>query len=100
MRKVLSFIIYNIKLNKYIIMKYVNLNIYVSDYYLNNQLIKVLFRYIIFVINNLKIKILIEINIFIIKNINLIIFIRINYINNYSIIFKFIIILLARLFIK
>ena len=43
---------------------------------------------------------LIEINIFNFKKINLIIFIYINYINNYNIIFKFIIISLIRSFIK
>ena len=99
MRKTLSLIIREIKLNKYIIIKYINLEIYVSKYY-NDQFIKILLKYITFIINNLKINILIKINIFNFKKINLIIFTRINYINNYNIIFEFIIILLAKLFIK
>ena len=51
-------------------------------------------------VDNFKIKMLIEINILISEDINLIIFIRISYINNYNIIFKFIIISLIRSFIK
>lgn len=79
--------------------EYINLNIYISSYYANNnRLIKVLFKYITFIINNLRAKMLININILIFKNIDLIIFTRINYINNYNIIFKLSIIL--RLFIK
>ena len=43
---------------------------------------------------------LIDINIFDIKNNNFIVFARIDYIDNYNIMFKFIIILLSKIFIK
>ena len=101
MRKVLLFIIREIKLNRYIMIKYINLDIYILKYYnIDNKFIKVLFKYIIFIINNLKIKIFININIFIYKDIDLIIFTRINYIDNYYILFNFNIILFIRSFIK
>ena len=101
MRKVLLFIIREIKLNRYITIKYVNLDIYILKYYdINNRPIKVLLKYIIFMVNNLKIKIIININILTYKNIDLIIFTRINYINNYYILFNFNIILFVRFFIK
>ena len=77
-----------------------NLNIYILDRYLDSRSIEVLFKYITFIVNNLRAKMLININIFISKDINFIISKRINYINNYNIIFKFIVTLSARPFIK
>ena len=89
----------NIKFNQYIIIEYINFNIYILNYN-NDRSIKILFKHIIFVVNNLKTKMLIDINIFDIENIDFIISARIDYIDNYNIIFKFIIISLSRPFIK
>ena len=89
----------DIEFNQYITIEYINFNIYVLNYS-NNRSIKILFKYIIFVVNNLRIKMLIDINIFDIKNIDFIIFTRIDYIDNCNIIFKFIIISLSKFFIK
>ena len=101
MRKALLFIIREIDLNRYIIIKYVNLDIHISRYYdIDSKFIETLFKYIIFVINNFKVKMLIDINVFIYKNIDLIIFTRIDYINNYCILFNFNVILSIRFFIK
>ena len=101
MRKTLSLIIYEINLNRYIIAKYINLDIYVLNYYnVNNKFVKVLLKYIIFIINNLRIKIFININILIYENIDLIIFTRIDYIDNYYILFNLNIIPLIRFYIK
>ena len=101
MRKALLFIIREIKLNRYIMIKYVNFDIYVLKYYnIDNRFVKALFKYITFIINNLKIKIFININILVYENIDLIIFTRIDYINNYYISFNFNIILFVRFFIK
>ena len=101
MRKALLFIIREIKLNRYITIKYVNLDIYVSKYYnIDNKFIKTLFKYITFIIDNLKAKIFIDINILIYKDIDLIIFTRINHINNYYISFNFNITPFIRPFIK
>ena len=95
------FIIREIRLNRHIITRYINLDIHVLNYYnVDNKLIKALFKYIIFVINNLKAKILININILIYENIDLIIFTRIDYTNNCYISFNFNIILSIRFFIK
>ena len=101
MRKALSFIIREINSNRYIIAKYINLDIYILNYYnVDNKFVKALFKHIIFIINNLKVKIFININILICENIDLIIFMRINYINNCYILFNLNIILSIRLFIK
>ena len=82
-------------------MKYINLDIYVLSYYnVNDKFIKVLFKYITFIIDNLRVKIFININILACENIDLTIFTRIDYINNYYILFNFNIILFARFFIK
>lgn len=100
MRKVLSLIVRDIESNKYIIAKYINLNIYVLGHHLNNRPVEALFRYIAFIIDNFRAKMLIEINIFVVKNIDLIIFTRIDYVDSYNIIFELIVISLVRLFIK
>ena len=101
MRKTLLFVIREINLNRYIITKYINLDIYILSYYnVNNRPIEILLKYIILIINNLKIKIFITINIFIYENIDLIIFTRIDYINNYYILFNLNIILFIKPFIK
>ena len=101
MRKALSLVIREIDLNRYIIIKYINLDIHVSRYYdIDNKFIKALFKYIIFMINNFKIKMLININIFICEDIDLIIFTRINYINNCYILFSLNVTLSIKSFIK
>ena len=101
MRKALSLVIREIKSNRHIIIKYINLDIYVLDYYdIDNRSVKALFKYITFMINNLRVKILININILIYEDIDLIIFTRIDYINNCYILFSLIIILLIRFLIK
>ena len=82
-------------------MKYINFDIYVLSYYnVNNRFIKVLFKYITFIIDDLRIKIFIDINIFICENIDLIIFTRIDYIDNCYFLFDFNITSSVRFFIK
>ena len=101
MRKALLFVIRGINLNRYIIIKYINLDIYISKYYnIDNKLIKALFKYIIFIINIFKIKIFIDINILVCEDIDLIISTRIDYINNCYILFNFNVILSIKPFIK
>ena len=100
MRRVSLLIIRDIESNKYIIAEYVNLNIYVLNRYLDSRLIKVLFKYIIFVINNLRVKMLIKINIFIFKDIDFVISTRTNYIDSYNTTFKLIITSSIKPFIK
>ena len=101
MRKALLFIIREINLNRYIIIKYINFDIHVSKYYnIDNKFIKALFKYITFIINNFKAKIFININILAYEDIDLIIFTRIDYIDNCYISFNFNVILLTKFFIK
>ena len=101
MRKALSLVIREIKSNRYIIVKYINLDIYVLDYYdIDDKLVKVLFKYITFMVNNLKIKMLIGINILTFEDINLNISKRINRINNYCISFNFNVISSIKPFVK
>ena len=97
----LSLIIREIKLNRYITIKYVNLDIYILEYYnIDNRSIKALLKYMTFIVNNLKIKIFIDIDILAYKDINLVIFTRIDYIDNFYISFNFNIILFIKPFIK
>ena len=101
MRKILLLVIRGINLNRYIIANYINLDIYVLDYYnFNNKLTKTLFKYITFIINNLKTKIFININILIYEDIDLIISTRFDYINNYYILFNLNILSPIRFYIK
>ena len=82
------FVIREINLNRYITIEYVNLNIYILNYYnVDDRFIEILYKYITFMINNLRAKMFIDINILIFKDIDFIIFTRINYIDNYNIIF-------------
>ena len=101
MRGTLLFIIRGIKSNRYIIIKYINLDIYILNYYdIDNKPVKALFKYIIFIINNLKAKMFININIFIFEDINLNILKRIGRIDNYCISFNFNVISFIRSFVK
>lgn len=86
--------------NRYITAEYINFEIHISDYRVDDRSIETLLKHIIFVVDDLRAKMLIDINILTSENIDLIIFTRSNYIESYDTLFSLIVTLLTRLLIK
>ena len=87
--KDVSLVVREIGSNKHITTEFVNLDLYISEYYdVDDRSVKALFRCQAFIVNNLRAKMLIEMNILDPKNIDLIISTRIEHIESCFTVFE------------